>query len=255
MLSRLGLPAPALAAFVHSVLAFALLAQAYAAGSPMVELDTWLANALHANLVPSATTAFAAVTTLGSTLVLALLAATAAAYLLRRERGRDAALVVVAFVGAQLLTWILKATFERPRPSFGDPVATAGWFSFPSGHALSSIALYGALAYLLAGAVRSRRARVAGFAGVALFVAAIGFSRLYLGVHYLTDVLAGYSAGLAWLLFAIAVLRVRMRPHPGRRATSSAVSGGRPRSRAFACLLRHGQRHAPVCLRAHLRLL
>src|SRR5918996_209216 len=235
MLSRLGLPAPALAAFVHSVLAFALLAQAYAAGSQMVELDTWLANALHANLVPSATTAFAAVTTLGSTLVLALLAATAAAYLLRRERGRDAALVVVAFVGAQLLTWILKATFERPRPSFGDPVATAGWFSFPSGHALSSIALYGALAYLLTGAVRSRRAQAAGFAGVALLVAAIGFSRLYLGVHYLTDVLAGYSAGLAWLLFATALLRVRVRRTRAERDSSTVwptAATAFPRARA-----------------------
>jgi undecaprenyl-diphosphatase len=206
---RLGLPAPALAAFVQSVLVFALLAQAYAAGSPLVELDTWLANALHASLVPSATTAFSAVTMLGSTLVLAIVAGVTAAYLVWRGRGRDAALVAVAFAGAQLLTWILKGTFERPRPTFDDPIATAGWFSFPSGHALSSIAVYGTLAYLLAGALRSRRARAAGLAGVALLVAAIGFSRLYLGVHYLTDVLAGYSAGLAWLLFAIALLRMR----------------------------------------------
>jgi undecaprenyl-diphosphatase len=206
---RLGLPAPALAAFVQSVLVFALLAQAYAAGSPLVELDTWLANALHASLVPSATTAFSAVTMLGSTLVLAIVAGVTAAYLVWRGRGRDAALVAVAFAGAQLLTWILKGTFERPRPTFDDPIATAGWFSFPSGHALSSIAVYGTLAYLLAGALRSRRARAARLAGVALLVAAIGFSRLYLGVHYLTDVLAGYSAGLAWLLFAIALLRMR----------------------------------------------
>jgi undecaprenyl-diphosphatase len=175
----------------------------------LVGLDTWLANALHASLVPSATTAFSAVTMLGSTLVLALVAGVTAAYLVWRGRGRDAALVAVAFAGAQLLTWILKGTFERPRPTFDDPIATAGWFSFPSGHALSSIAVYGTLAYLLAGALRSRRARAAGLAGVALLVAAIGFSRLYLGVHYLTDVLAGYSAGLAWLLFAIALLRMR----------------------------------------------
>jgi membrane-associated phospholipid phosphatase len=211
---RLELPASALAAFVHSVLAFALLAQAYAARSPVVELDTWLANALHANLVPWATTAFAAVTMLGSTLALAFAAGTAAAYLLWRERRRDAVLIVLVFAGAQLLTWILKATFERPRPSFDDPVTTAGWFSFPSGHALSSVAVYGALAYLLAGALRSQRARVTGLAGVALLVVAVGFSRLYVGVHYLTDVLAGYSAGLAWLLFAIALLHIGVRRAP-----------------------------------------
>jgi membrane-associated phospholipid phosphatase len=207
MQPRLHLPAPAFAALAHSVLAFAFLAQAYAAGSPVVRLDAWVANALHANVVPSATTALSAVTTLGSTLVLALVVAAAAAFLLRRSRIRDAALVLVAFVGAQVVTWALKAIFERPRPSFADPVATAGWFSFPSGHALSSIAVYGALAYLLSRSLHSRGARTAVTVGTVLLVATIGFSRLYLGVHYLTDVLAGYSAGLALLLLAIAFVR------------------------------------------------
>jgi undecaprenyl-diphosphatase len=117
----------------------------------------------------------------------------------------------VALVGAQLLGWALKATFERPRPSFDDPVATASWFSFPSGHAMSSIALYGALAYVFADRFGSVRSRFAGLGGLALLLAAIGFSRLYLGVHYLTDVLAGYSAGLAWLLLAIGLLHAHSR--------------------------------------------
>jgi membrane-associated phospholipid phosphatase len=205
---RLGLPTLAVAAFFQSVATFALLAQSYAAGYPIVQVDARLADALHAHLVPSATTAFSAITTFGSTLVLALVVAAAAAYLVPRRRGRDAALLVATLVGAQLLTWILKAVFERPRPTFEDPVATASWFSFPSGHALSSIAVYGALAYVFVGHVRSPRARAV-VAGVALLVAAIGFSRLYLGVHYLTDVLAGYSAGVAWLLLVIGVLHAR----------------------------------------------
>jgi undecaprenyl-diphosphatase len=137
-------------------------------------------------------------------------AGTVAAYLVRRGRRLDAALLAVTLGGAQLLTWILKAIFERPRPSFEDPVATASWFSFPSGHALSSIAVYGALAYLIVGGGRSSQARAL-VAGVAFLVALIGFSRLYLGVHYLTDVLAGYSAGLAWLLLAIGLLHARSR--------------------------------------------
>jgi membrane-associated phospholipid phosphatase len=205
------LPPVALAALVQSVAAFTLLAQAYAAGSPVVDVDAWLANSLHANLVPSATTFLSTVTALGSTAGLALVAATVAAYLVRRERGRDAALLVVTLVGAQLLTWILKAIFERPRPTFDDPVATASWFSFPSGHALSAIAVYGALAFVLARRITSPRARSAVVGGAALLVATIGFSRLYLGVHYLTDVLAGYSAGLALLLLAIGALHPRVR--------------------------------------------
>jgi membrane-associated phospholipid phosphatase len=210
--TRLGLPALAVAVFLHSVAAFALLAQAYAAGYAIVQVDARVANALHANLAPSATTALSAVTALGSTPALALVVGIAAAYLVPRGRRGEAAFLAVTLVGAQLLTWTLKPIFERPRPSFEDPVATASWFSFPSGHALSSIAVYGALAYVFLCGIRCSRTRAV-LATVVLLVVAIGFSRLYLGVHYLTDVLAGYSAGLAWLLLAIGVFsRTRAAP-------------------------------------------
>jgi membrane-associated phospholipid phosphatase len=205
MQRSLTLPRLAVLAFVNSVVMFGALAQAYTSGSAVVQIDARLADTLHANVFPSATTALTAVTTLGSTLVLVLVVAGASAYLVPRGRGRDALLLVLAAVGAQLLTWILKALFERPRPSFEDPVATAGWFSFPSGHALSSIAVYGALAFVIG---RGRRSSAL-LAGLALLVAAIGFSRLYLGVHYLSDVLAGFSAGFAWLLLAIALVHAR----------------------------------------------
>jgi membrane-associated phospholipid phosphatase len=204
---RLGMHALAVAAFLLSVAAFALLAEAYTTGDPIVQVDAWLANALHENVGAPTTGALTAITTLGGTPVLALVAGAGGGYLVGGGRRRDAALLAVALIGSQVLTSILKATFERPRPSFDDPVATAGWFSFPSGHALSSIALYGALAYVLPRRVRSIRVRALGLGGVVLLVVAIGFSRLYLGVHYLTDVLAGYSIGLAWLLLAIWTVR------------------------------------------------
>jgi membrane-associated phospholipid phosphatase len=222
----IGRPKLALAAFLQSVAAFAFLAQAYTTDDAVAEVDAWLANTLHANLVPSATAAFTAVTTLGNTSVLAVVAGMAAAYLLLRRRARDVALLAVTLVGAQLLTWVLKEIFERPRPSFDDPVVTAGWFSFPSGHASSSIAVYGALAYVCVGGDRSLRAR-AFVAGVALLVAAIGFSRLYLGVHYLTDVVAGYSAGLAWLVLAIGIVQTRYRRSARATPLPSSPTGWR----------------------------
>jgi membrane-associated phospholipid phosphatase len=212
---RPGLPTLAVAGFLQSVAAFALLALAYATGASVMHVDNEFANALHANVVPPLTTVFAAATVLGNTSVLALVAVAAAAFLLGRGRARDASLVVVTLVGAQLLTLFLKATFERPRPSFGDPIATARWFSFPSGHALSSIALYGALVYVCTDRLRSPRAQFAAL-GTGVLIAAIGFSRLYLGVHYLTDVLAGYSAGLAWLILAIGAFNVRRYARRGR---------------------------------------
>jgi membrane-associated phospholipid phosphatase len=94
----------------------------------------------------------------------------------------------------------LKAAFERPRPAFSDPIATASGFSFPSGHAMVSLTVYGALAFVIVATTKSRRARVLVLATAAALVLAIGFSRLYLGVHYVSDVLAAYGAGIAWLM-------------------------------------------------------
>ena len=180
-----------------------------AAGETIIHVDGRLAVALHAQATPAATTGFEVLTQLGSTAVLFAVAAVAAGCLARLGRRLDAAFLIVAFAGAEALTWSLKAVFQRARPSFDDPIATASSFSFPSGHALVSFAVYGALAYVLLESVRSRRTRAACIAAAAaVVVAAIGFSRLYLGVHYLSDVLAGYAVALAWLL-VIATVRQR----------------------------------------------
>ena len=179
-----------------------------AAGETIVHVDGRLAAALHAQATPAATTGFEVVTLLGSTAVLFAVTAVAAGYLARLGRRRDASFLILVFAGAEALTWSLKAIFERPRPTFDDPIATASSFSFPSGHALVSLAVYGVLAYVLLESLRSRRTRAACLAAAAVVVTAIGFSRLYLGVHYLSDVLAGYAVALAWLLL-IATVRQR----------------------------------------------
>jgi membrane-associated phospholipid phosphatase len=180
-----------------------------AAGETIVGVDGWVAAGLHAHASPPLTTFFSLVTELGGTTLLVAVAVLAAACLARLGRRRDAALVLVALAGAEVLTWSLKALFQRERPTFDDPLATESSFSYPSGHALVSVAVYGALAYvLLAGGSRPRgRAVVAGCA--ALVVLAVGFSRLYLGVHYLSDVLAGYAVGCAWLLLITSRRRAR----------------------------------------------
>jgi membrane-associated phospholipid phosphatase len=176
-----------------------------AAGEAIVGVDEGVAASLHSNASPAATAFVQLVTQLGSTAVLLAVTAVAAGYLARLGRRADAAFLVLAFAGAEALTWSLKALFQRERPSFDEPIATASSFSFPSGHALVSLAVYGALAYVLLDGVRSRRARSACVAGAALMVAAIGFSRLYLGVHYLSDVLAGFAVAVAWLLLIATV--------------------------------------------------
>jgi membrane-associated phospholipid phosphatase len=206
-----------------------------AAGEKIVHVDGPFAVALHAQATPAATTGFEIVTLLGSTVFLFAVAAVAAACLARLGRRSDAAFLILAFAGAEALTWSLKAVFRRERPSFDDPIATASSFSFPSGHALASLAVYGALAYLLLETLRSRRTRAACVAGAAVVVTAIGFSRLYLGVHYLSDVLAGYAVALAWLL-VIASVRERQ-PLLSITWTGSAARAGRSSAAVLVAVL------------------
>ncbi|HEX6625098.1 MAG TPA: phosphatase PAP2 family protein [Pyrinomonadaceae bacterium] len=113
---------------------------------------------------------------------------------------RAAAAFLVTMAGAALLNVLLKSIFqrERPAPFFDTPLPES--YSFPSGHALLSFCFYGVLAAVLAARLNSVRARVLVWAAAALLVALIGLSRVYLGVHFPSDVLAGYAAALVWVM-------------------------------------------------------
>jgi undecaprenyl-diphosphatase len=116
-------------------------------------------------------------------------------------------LLVVAFFGAEVVNGVLKLAFHRPRPELA--FLHLETYSFPSGHSTAVTAAFGALAFLLWPAMRSPRRRVALVAAAVCLIALVGFSRLYLGVHYLSDVLGGFALGATWLslcLFAHAFL-------------------------------------------------
>jgi undecaprenyl-diphosphatase len=147
------------------------------------------------------------VTALGyGQVVLPILAAVVFAFYLKGWR-LSATLLLVSTIGGSLLTAVLKAVFERARPELFDSGYTASFYSFPSGHATVAVGFYGTLTLILA-------YRLSGFArwavvacGVSL-VLLIGFSRLYLGVHYPTDVLAGFLAAPLWVIFVGVVYMV-----------------------------------------------
>jgi undecaprenyl-diphosphatase len=135
--------------------------------------------------------------------VVPLLAATVLAFYLKGWR-LSAVLLLVSTAGSSLLTTVLKAVFERSRPEVFDSGYTAAFYSFPSGHATVAVGFYGMLTLILAYRLRGyARWSVAAF-GVVL-VLLIGFSRLYLGVHYPTDVLAGFLAAPLWVISVGAV--------------------------------------------------
>jgi len=105
----------------------------------------------------------------------------------------------------------LKTLFARPRPTVVPPLAWTDSTSFPSGHAMNSLLVFGMLAYHLWREFPRPPARLVFLAAAAFLVGAIGMSRLFLGVHYLTDVLGGYSAGTVWLAACIAAAEEKRR--------------------------------------------
>jgi undecaprenyl-diphosphatase len=117
----------------------------------------------------------------------------------RRGWKLSAILLSVSTAGSILLTTILKAVFERARPELFDSGYQASFYSFPSGHATVAVGFYGMLTLILAYRLRGLARWTVVLSGI-LIVLLIGFSRLYLGVHYPTDVLAGYLAAPLWVI-------------------------------------------------------
>lgn len=146
------------------------------------------------------------ITSLGNGAVLLLLVAVASVFLWLTKHHWSVYLLVLAYIGGDILNKILKGYFERPRPSVLEHLHATSSASFPSGHAMNSFITYGAVAYLVARLEPTPGLRRATWTITALLIFAIGLSRSYLGVHYPSDVLAGYLAGLAWLTFVAAAL-------------------------------------------------
>ncbi|WP_437896936.1 phosphatase PAP2 family protein [Sorangium sp. So ce124] len=196
-----------------AALVFVWLAEGVRDGEPIVGVDLALARALHASSSSAGVAALRAFTLLGTFWALALLAVVVAAALLRRGRRVLAVGWLFALAGGGLLNTALKALFARPRPTFADPLAVAAGWSFPSGHSMGTFVAFGMLSYLGILLLRTLRARLALVALALGWTVAMGFSRMYLGVHYLSDVLAGFAAGTVWLAVCISGIEVaRRRP-------------------------------------------
>ena len=140
------------------------------------------------------------ITSLGSGAVLSLMTSLVVGYLLIERWYASAVLVLVSVGGGTLLTAGLKGYFERDRPNAVPHLTDALFKSYPSGHSMMSSVVYLTLAVLLARTMKRRRVKIY-FVSAALFLSfLVGLSRVYLGVHYPTDVVAGWAGGTAWAL-------------------------------------------------------
>ena len=147
------------------------------------------------------------ITALGGVTILGLVTLVAAGYLLLMHRYGATALVIVASAGGGLLSEGLKRAFARVRPDIVSHLVVVESLSFPSGHSMSAAVIYLTLGALLARFTARRQIRIY-VVGVSLGLTfLIGLTRVYLGVHYPTDVLAGWAAGLAWALVCWLVAR------------------------------------------------
>ncbi len=164
---------------------------------------------------PAMTNAMRALSFIGSAPVLLAASVVLVVVFWMRWSRRAAVWLAVSMLGASVLDLTLKHVFHRtrPEPFFGTPLPHS--YSFPSGHALASFCFFGVLAGLMMTRISSPVVRVVIWCAAALMIAAIGFSRIYLGVHYPTDVLAGYAAAAVWVSAVIAVDRSRTRRNAG----------------------------------------
>lgn len=203
-----------LAAAVLALTLFSWLADEVFEGDTAL-FDARVRNWVHGFASPTLTTAMRVVSIIGYQGLIAAFVVALAVFLWLRWR-RAALWLVLTIAGALLLDLALKNTFHRPRPQpfFGDVLHDP---SFPSGHALFSFCFYGVMAGLLSARLRSRWLKVLVWTLAAALIAAIGLSRIYLGVHYPSDVLAGYLAAALWVSSLVAADRW----HRGRNRNQS----------------------------------
>jgi undecaprenyl-diphosphatase len=171
--------------------------------SPLVlDLDRMVYRWAASMRSDSATLFFVAFTHIGGPIGLAVIALGVAA-LLFTERHRGLSLyVAVTGSMAAVLNLLLKEIFARTRPDLAEALRRASGFSFPSGHAMGSMVVFGSLAYVVARVGGRWRPRSATIAALLSSILAVGLSRVYLGVHWISDIAAGYVAGMVWLVVA-----------------------------------------------------
>ena len=183
-----------------SIVAFIRIADEMLEGD-VDSIDRAIALAIHHLDTPSLVSLIVVITDLGSGVVLSILSALVAVWCLRKKQKRLALILAGNGVVVTALEVILKHVFGRARPTLFAEISLPSDSSFPSGHSMASMAVYGTLAVVLSALVPNRRGFV--IAASSLLIASIGLSRVYLGVHWPSDVVAGFAAGVPFVLVAL----------------------------------------------------
>ena len=205
-------------AFLVCLVGFGLLA--WLVSQPGIPpIDTATTASMHGLASPTLDTLMNAATLLGSSPVLTTVVGLAVVLLVVQRRRMEAVFLVIALVGTLVINDGLKLLVQRPRPGF-DWAEVWPETGFPSGHSMNSFVVYLAIA-LVIWQVRGRRAGIVALVLATALAVSVGISRIYLGAHWLSDVIGGYLAGALWLLLLAAAW-----------ALVSRLRGGGPRNAA-----------------------
>lgn len=205
-----------LALLFIGMLAFGLVADGVVDGAGIVAVDVAVANWFHVRTTPGWTSFMMTVSFFHGGLPGALLALALLGYFYMRKLRWWLLAGLIILPGGTLLNVLIKYSFQRARPSFDAPLLTLTTYSFPSGHTAFAAMLYGLLGCWLVAHLRSLPARAAVVLAACAMVALVGLSRMYLGVHYLSDVMAASAEGCIWLALCITTISTWRRKREGR---------------------------------------
>lgn len=208
----------AIAVLLASSALFALVAASVATTAPILKQDLQVSVWLHTHGSPVFAAFLTAITHLHSPLGVTVMALLVAWWIWKRGDHYWVLSFMLAVPGGMILNTIVKYIFKRARPSWDDPLMTLHSASFPSGHAAGATLFYGFLAAYMVWRMRHAWPRAFAVVACASMVALVGFSRIYLGVHYLTDVLAAMSLATVWLVLCL----IGVRAYAKRRTAPAA---------------------------------
>lgn len=214
----------AIGIFMITTLLFAAIAGNVVTGGWFSLIDVQISNWMHERTTPALTIAALLITDMHTYDRISVMTLIVALFLIWQRRWYELLIAVLAVPGGILLNVLLKQLFQRARPVFDDPLFILDTYSFPSGHALNSTVFYGMLAALIFWNVINWRWRLAVLVVAGLMITLVAFTRVYLGAHYLSDVLAGILEGLAWLALCLIVVDILWRYRQRRSRNSQSVN-------------------------------
>ena len=188
-------------AFVYVLALFVGILEDLITSDPIIAADTRIANLVVAFRTEALTNVFNWITLLGKSQVILVFICTLTVILWLWRKNDYILSLFIAVIGSEVFTFLGKWAFHRPRPLTALYVENS--YSFPSGHATVAVAFYGFAGFLLAHFIDDWNRKINIFFLTVLIIAAIGLSRIYLGVHFVSDIWAGYLVGAMWLIIAI----------------------------------------------------